>query len=151
MLFKLGTSRLLEVPEVPLYFLLLEFCTTGRIVLGAHSQYLSLFPKTLDMLGATIDDNLSGSFQLIGSFQVVSDLFYGSLAFLRPYRSAPLGITHFKTCAWMNHSCSWMVLNESFKHLNGPKWIIQEPEWAWMNHSSRWMPLNNFSTDNNLL
>jgi hypothetical protein len=34
-------------------------------------------------------------------------------------------------------------LNESFKQLNGPEWIIQAMEWSWMNHSSTiWMVLN---------
>ena len=46
------------------------FCTG----LGSRLSISQHFPKTLDILGVTIDDNLSGSFQLVGSFQVDSDL-----------------------------------------------------------------------------
>ena len=54
--------------------------------------------------------------------------------------TAVLGVLRVR--CWENVRFFLNSLNESFKQLNGPEWIIQASEWSWMNRSSNWMPLN---------
>ena len=58
-----------------------------------------------------IDDNISGSLQITGSFQVVSDLLLWVISI-----SPPLQVRNVRDNTFRN-----MSLNESFMLLNGPE------------------------------